>query len=75
VLAIDRNKAMRPGTTQKYSYLACTDLLPTFSENKALMLPMLHQALFYSVDSMKAQGSICPELIAETTPSMLSLIL
>lgn len=39
------------------------------------MLPMLHQALFTSVDAMKAQESICAELIAETTPRMLSLIL
>lgn len=56
-------------------YLACTDLLSTSLENKALILPMLHQALFTSVDSMKAQESICAELIAETPPSILSLIL
>lgn len=39
------------------------------------MLPKLHQALFTSVDSMKAQESICVQLIAETTSSMLILIL
>lgn len=75
VAAVDRNKGMRPETTQSYSFPTCTDLLPTFLENKASTSPVLPQVLFTSVDSMKSQESICAELIAETPLSMLSLIL